>query len=79
MVIQFQPKKRELYHIKNIINLEKITNIIFSNRRKMINKSIKKILSPEEIKRITDLKLNFRASEIKPEIYYRITEIYENK
>ena len=60
-------------------NLEKITNILFSNKRKMINKNIKKILSDKNIKRLKDLKLNMRPSDIKPEIYYKITELYEGK
>ena len=42
MVIHFQPKKKISYKIKNIENLEKVTNILFSNKRKMINKNIKK-------------------------------------
>ena len=62
---------------KNISKLEEITNIIFSNKRKMINKNIKKILTLKKIEKIPDLKLNLRPSEIKPEIYYKITELYE--
>ena len=45
MVIHFKPKKNlKFFNIKNIKNLEKITNIFFSNKRKMINKNIKKII-----------------------------------
>ena len=44
MIIHFKPKKNIQYKIKKIENLEKITNILFSNKRKMINKVIKKIL-----------------------------------
>ena len=40
------------YEIKNISNLEKITNVFFSNKRKMINKSIKKIFLKIMIKRL---------------------------
>jgi len=79
IVIHFQPKKKSQFNIKNIDNLEKITNILFSNRRKMINKNIKKILNLDKIKKLSDLKFNQRPSEIKPEIYYKITELYENK
>ena len=43
----------------------------------MINKNIKKILNFDKIKKVKGLKLNFRPSEIKPEIYYKITELYE--
>ena len=79
MVIHFQPKKNKLYNIKNVNNLEKITNILFSNKRKMINKNIKKILSKKQISLISDLDLNLRPSDIKPEIYYKITELFEMK
>ncbi|MDC1092671.1 16S rRNA (adenine(1518)-N(6)/adenine(1519)-N(6))-dimethyltransferase RsmA [Pelagibacteraceae bacterium] len=78
IVIYFTPKKKS-FNIKNINNLEKITNIFFSQRRKMINKSIKKILTEEKIKKISDLKLDMRPAEIKPETYYKITELFEKK
>ena len=45
----------------------------------MINKNLKKILNDEEINSIKDIRMNMRPSEIKPEIYYRITEIFEKK
>jgi len=79
LVIHFQPKKKFTFNIKDLINLEKITNILFSNKRKMINKNIKKLFTDEEIKIIKDINLNNRPSEIKPEIYYKITELFEKK
>jgi 16S rRNA (adenine1518-N6/adenine1519-N6)-dimethyltransferase len=79
MVIHFQPKKKIFFNINKISNLEKVTNILFSTKRKMINKNIKKILSNDKIKKIIDLKINLRPSEIKPEIYYKITELFEKK
>jgi len=78
-VFHFQPIKNKNFKIKKISNLEKITNILFSNKRKMINKSIKKILTNNEIKNIKGLELNYRPSDIKPELYYKITELYEKK
>ena len=45
----------------------------------MINKNIKKILSKKQIGLISDLDLNLRPSDIKPEIYYKITELFEMK
>ena len=78
MVINFQPKKSKFF-IKDISNLEKITNIIFSNKRKMINKNIQKILNKNEIKNIPGLNLMKRPSEIKPENFYKITEFFEKK
>ena len=77
MVLHFQPKKKAFFKIKNISNLEKVTNILFSNRRKMINKNIKKILTDEEIKKIPNLEVNLRPTELKPNIFYKITELFE--
>ena len=45
LVIHFMPKNKNLIKIKNINNLEKVTNIIFSNKRKMIKKSLKKLIN----------------------------------
>ena len=77
MVILFKPEIKKLYKIENILNLEKITNFFFSNKRKMVNKTIKKILNEREIKSISGLRLNSRPSEIMPETYYKITELFE--
>ncbi len=79
LVIHFSPKKTQIYKIKNLDNLEKITNRLFSNKRKMINKSIKKILNYDEFSKIESIDLNSRPADIRPEIYYKITEIFENK
>jgi len=79
MVIHFKPKQNKIYKINNISNLEKVTNILFSNKRKMINKSLRKILNYKEIQSINGLKLNSRPSELRPEIFYKITELIEKK
>ena len=78
-VLYLKPKIKQKNKIKKIENLERITNVLFSNKRKMINKNIKKIFKQhEKVKLIKDLNLNLRPSEIKPEKYYEITEIFEN-
>ena len=79
MIIHFKPKLNYSVKIKKIENLERITNVLFSNKRKMVNKNLKKILSTDEINKLSNLRLNSRPSEINPEIYYKITELYENK
>ena len=45
----------------------------------MINKNIKKILNDDEIRSLKDIKMSMRPTEIKPEIYYKITELFEKK
>ena len=77
MVIHFKPKKRK-NKIQNFKNLEKITQILFSNRRKMINKNLKKILTERKIKQIPNLKINHRPENLSPELYYKIAELYES-
>ena len=77
-VICFEPKKVVYNNIKNIENLEKVTNIFFTSRRKMINKSIKKIFkSKEKLDLVKNLNLTCRPSELKPEKYFDITKIFE--
>ena len=43
-IVIYMNQKKNLLNIE-IENLEKITNILFSNKRKMINKNIKKLLT----------------------------------
>ena len=78
-LLHFRPIKKDKFRIKNINNLEKVTNILFSERRKMINKNIKKILDKKEIGQVNGLKLESRPSQLNPDIYYKITEFFEKK
>ena len=43
----------------------------------MINKTIKKILNNKQLGKIKELDLNFRPAQLNPEIYYKITELFE--
>ena len=43
----------------------------------MINKNLIKVLKKKDIIKIKGLKTNLRPSEIKPDIYYKITELFE--
>ena len=44
----------------------------------MINKTIQKILTKDQIKTISNLDLNSRPSDLSPEIYYKITKMLQN-
>ena len=77
-IIAFKPKAKIKYKIKNIENLEKITQIFFAGRRKMINKPFSKIFKNyKEIAKSLNIDLNKRPSELSCENFYEITEIYE--
>ena len=77
MILGFKPKKKINYKIKNIDSLEKITRILFSNKRKMINKSIKKIFKKDKKIPVINLNLKLRPENLKQEIIYEITEKFE--
>ncbi len=79
IIIHFRPKNQKNIHIKRIENLEKVTNILFSNKRKMINKNIKRILNQSQVDNISNLNLNSRPLDLSPEIYYKITEFFERR
>ena len=76
-ILYLKPNKKISNKIKNIENLEKITNILFSNKRKMINKNMKKIFNKNQLDSIKNLNLKSRPSDLKPEKYYEITELFE--
>ena len=79
MIIHFKPLINNNFKIKKIKNIEKVTNVLFSNRRKMINKNLNKVLNSNSLKKIPEINLNARPSELKPEIYFKITELYERE
>ena len=76
-ILSFRPKKKN-FNLKNPKNLEKVTQILFSNRRKMINKNLKKIFK-ENLFLLKDLNidLNKRPGELSNETFYKIAIEYE--
>tara|TARA_B100001063_G_C16300148_1_gene327965 strand:- start:80 stop:460 length:381 start_codon:yes stop_codon:yes gene_type:complete len=78
-VIHFNPKKKLNYKIDNLNSLEKVTNIFFSNKRKMINKSLRNLLAEEQLDEFKDISFNSRPSELKAEFYYKVAELFEKK
>ncbi len=73
----FTPKKN-FYKIKNPKNLEKITRIFFSNRRKMIKKPYNQIFNGDlRVLEKLKINLNLRPQNLSCETYYKLTEEYE--
>ena len=76
-VLSFKPKKI-FYKIKNPKNLETITRLLFSNRRKMINKNFLKIFNNNRlIAKQLCIDLNKRPEELSTETFYKIAIKYE--
>ena len=66
-------------NIQNPKNLEKITRIFFSQRRKMIKKPFNQLFNKNlEIIKKLNIKLNLRPQNLEHDFYYKITEEYEN-
>jgi 16S rRNA (adenine1518-N6/adenine1519-N6)-dimethyltransferase len=79
-VLIFEPFINKNFNIKNIENLEKISHIFFSKKRKMINKGFNELFSePLKIAKEINLDLNLRPKEISEEQYLKITELFEKK
>ena len=73
----FTPKKK-FFELKNPNNLEKITRIFFSHRRKMIKKPFNQIFSNNtEIQKRLDISLNLRPQNLNFETYYKLAREYE--
>ena len=77
-VLFLKPNHKIFHKIKNIQNLEKITNILFSNKRKMINKGFSKLFkNAENLSRKLDINLSLRPDQLNENDFYRIVEYYE--
>ena len=73
----FSPKKN-FYKINDPKNLEKITRIFFSQRRKMLKKPFNQLFNGD--KKIIDklkIDLNLRPQNLDFETYYKLTNEYE--
>jgi len=73
----FTPKKK-FFKIKDPKNLEKITRVFFSQRRKMLKKPFNQLFNGDK-KIIDNLKinLNLRPQNLDFETYYKLTSEYE--
>jgi len=77
-VLSFKPKKNNRFNLKNPKNLEKVTRILFSNRRKIINKNFNKLFKQNKlVAKNLNINLNQRPEELSSEIFYKIALQYE--
>ena len=80
IVIEFQPIVRKDINLKSIKSLEYITNVFFSNKRKMINKTFKKLkIDKDEFIKKQNIDLTLRPEKLSENLFFKITELYEKK
>ena len=78
IVIEFQPILRKDINFKSINSLEYITNTFFSNKRKMINKTFKKLkINDHKFLKDYNIDLSLRPEKLSEKLYFKITEYYE--
>ncbi len=77
-ILLIEPKIK-FSKIKNVRNLEHITNIFFSQKRKMINKPLKILFNDiNYISKKFNLDLKKRPQNLEPSIYFDLCKEYEN-
>ena len=77
-LLLFSPRE-DFFELKDAKNLEKITRIFFSQRRKMIKKPFNQIFkNAKEVSDKFNIDLNLRPQNLEPQIYYKLTKEYES-
>ena len=77
-LLYFLPR-HNFFELDDPKNLEKITRIFFSQRRKMLKKPYNEIFkNNQEILKRNDIDLNLRPQNLDFETYYKLTKEYEN-
>jgi len=78
-VLVFEPIINKDFKVKDIKNLEKISQVFFSRKRKMINKAFSELFKePHVVAKKINVNLNLRPSELTENEYFRIAELFEN-
>ena len=79
-VLVFEPIINNNFSVNDISNLEKITHIFFSKKRKMVNKAFKSLFkNPLQIAKRMNIDLSLRPNQLSEQEYYKITEYFEKK
>ena len=74
----FTPKEN-FFELKNPKNLEKITRIFFSQRRKMLKKPFNQVFTNgKEVAEKFGIDLNLRPQNLEPETYFKLVKEYED-
>ena len=76
-LLVFTPKKK-IFELNNPKNLEIITRIFFSQRRKMLKKPFNQVFkNPVKISEKFGIDLNLRPQNLEPETYFKLVKEYE--
>jgi 16S rRNA (adenine1518-N6/adenine1519-N6)-dimethyltransferase len=77
-LLLFTPKEN-FFELKDPKNLEKITRIFFSQRRKMLKKPFNQVFADgKQVAEKFGIDLNLRPQNLEPETYYKLVKEYED-
>jgi len=77
-LLLFTPKKN-FFELKDPKNLEKITRIFFSQRRKMLKKPFNQVFdNGKQVAEKFGIDLNLRPQNLEPETYFKLVKEYED-
>jgi len=76
-LLLFTPREK-IFELENAKNLEMITRVFFSQRRKMLKKPFNQVFNnAKEVADKFDIDLNLRPQNLEPEIYFKLVREYE--
>ncbi|WP_415322632.1 16S rRNA (adenine(1518)-N(6)/adenine(1519)-N(6))-dimethyltransferase RsmA [Candidatus Pelagibacter sp. Uisw_127] len=77
-LLLFTPRNN-IFELKDAKNLEMITRVFFSQRRKMLKKPFNQVFTnAKEVADKFNIDLNLRPQNLEPEIYFKLVKEYEN-
>ena len=77
-LLLFTPREK-FFELKDAKNLEMITRVFFSQRRKMLKKPFNQVFNnANKIAEKFDINLNLRPQNLEPEIYFELVKEYES-
>ena len=77
-LLLFTPREN-YFELKDPKNLEKITRVFFSQRRKMLKKPFNQIFkNAKEVSEKFNIDLNLRPQNLEPEMYFKLVKEYES-
>ena len=77
-LLLFTPKE-SFFELKDSKNLEMITRVFFSQRRKMLKKPFNQVFkNAKEVSEKFNINLNLRPQNLEPEMYFNLVKEYES-
>ena len=76
-LLLFTPREK-FFELKDAKNLEMITRVFFSQRRKMLKKPFNQVFNnAKEVAEKFNIDLNLRPQNLEPEMYFKLVKEYE--